>query len=328
LQNTSSLPLKQRLIRFFTGAGLPLFLASATLGYEIFLFAILLAPEGSGLWSAFSQQFKLWCFGYDPSTGGLEWTEVWVMQLEPIFVLGITIILFKKSILTLRKFSEWTRNWIPITSGLCLISLILSSLFLMSSPDAVDIDNLPFPGKRIRTTLTPPPLDLIDQKGNPFSLEELKGDVVIVTGIYTLCSNTCPLILVELSELLEELSPEDRKRTHVVAVTLNPENETPATMSNFVAAYGFEYPQFRYLNGDPTYVKELLKKLQLSRTVVPETGLIDHANLFIFIDAEGEIAYRLTLDDRHNTWLRAALKELTSETKSTNESLALNQDTL
>jgi protein SCO1/2 len=161
-----------------------------------------------------------------------------------------------------------------------------------------------------------------------FSLEELKGDVVIVTGIYTLCSNTCPLILVELSELLEELSPEDRKRTHVVAVTLNPENETPATMSNFVAAYGFEYPQFRYLNGDPTYVKELLKKLQLSRTVVPETGLIDHANLFIFIDTEGEIAYRLTLDDRHNTWLRAALKELTSETKSTNESLALNQDTL
>ncbi len=310
-----------------TGAGLPLFLASATLGYEVFLLAVLFAPEGSGLWSAFSQQFKLWCFGYDPSTGGLEWTEVWVMQLEPVFVLGITAILFKKSIVTLRKFSEWKRNWIPITSGLCLISLTLSGLFLMSSPNTVDIDNLPFPGKRIRTNLTPPQLALTDQRGNPFSLEELKGDVVIVTGIYTLCSNTCPLILVELSELLEELSPEDRQRTHVVAVTLNPENETPATMTSLVAAYGFEYPQFRYLNGDPTHVKQLLKKLQLSRTVVPETGLIDHANLFLFIDANGEIAYRLTLDDRHNSWLRAALKELTSEARSTNASLVLNQDT-
>ena len=183
---------------------------------------------------------------------------------------------------------------------------------------------VPFPGQRIRTAIIPPSIQLVDQKGNPFDLEDLKGDVVVITGVYALCYSTCPQILVRLGALYNDLDPADRERVKFVALTLNPEGETTELMNAFVTGYGFEYPQFRYLNGDPDHMRELLKQLQFSSFVNPETGLIDHVNLFLLLDRNGEIAYRLTLDARHSSWLTAALGELIDETRELDKALVVN----
>jgi protein SCO1 len=45
-----------------------------------------------------------------------------------------------------------------------------------------------------------------------------------------------------------------------------------------------------------------------------ETGLIDHANLFLVIDRQGRVAYRFTLGDRQEQWLVSALRLLLAET--------------
>ena len=299
--------------RFLTGAGLPLFLASAALVYEVLILGVLFAPDNWGAWTSFSNDFKLWCFGYDPQTGGLAWSEVIVMQLEPVFVLGLSVIVSRRQIMELRTFAEWKSHFVTIGSGVTLSSIAMVGLYLFATSESPDEMVFTFPGKRIRTELIPPPFQLTDQMGNSFDMEEHRGDVVIVTGVYALCTSTCPLILAELKSLLDELSPEERERAQIVAITLNPENETPEDMFNYISGYGFEYPELKYLNGDPDHVRETLKKLQISRSEYPEYGIIDHSNLFLLIDAEGRIAYRLTLDDRHKSWLRGALKELATE---------------
>jgi cytochrome oxidase Cu insertion factor (SCO1/SenC/PrrC family) len=53
--------------------------------------------------------------------------------------------------------------------------------------------------------------------------------------------------------------------------------------------------------------------LQFAARRNPATGLVDHANLFILIDANGRIAYRFNLDQRHRSWLIAAVESLTDE---------------
>jgi cytochrome oxidase Cu insertion factor (SCO1/SenC/PrrC family) len=53
--------------------------------------------------------------------------------------------------------------------------------------------------------------------------------------------------------------------------------------------------------------------LQIARERNPQTGMIDHANLFIVLDRKGTIAYRFTLGEHQEHWLARALQLLTRE---------------
>jgi protein SCO1/2 len=172
---------------------------------------------------------------------------------------------------------------------------------------------LPFPGERIRVHLTPPTFRFIDQKGTAFSLEDMRGRVVLATGIYATCSLTCPEILRETTALLESLPPGARERVSVVALSLNPEDDSEELRERVTAGYGFRHTEFRYLNGEPKAMHAMLTQLGFAHAKNPRTGVIEHANLFLLIDARGQIAYRFTLDPRRRSWLREALAALAAE---------------
>lgn len=298
---------------FFTGTGLPLFLLSAATVYEAFLLAVVFAPESTGAWGGFAREFKQWCFRYDPRTGGMEWAAVWVMLVEPAFVVGVALFLWRRGLRALRTLAGWRRHASAAGAGVAIAGLAMAALFAYGRPSADADAPLPFPGERIRTHLAVPEFRFVDQRGLPFSLEELRGRVVLVTGIYAMCSTSCPEILVETKTLLASLAPEVRRRVSVVAVSLSPEEDSPELMLRVTDGYGFEHPEFRYLNGSPAGMHETLSQLGFARVKNPRSGIIDHANLFLLLDARGEIAYRFTLDPRHRSWLREALNALASE---------------
>jgi cytochrome oxidase Cu insertion factor (SCO1/SenC/PrrC family) len=77
--------------------------------------------------------------------------------------------------------------------------------------------------------------------------------------------------------------------------------------------YGMTPPQWRMLVGAPDVVEPVLDRLGLERRRNDETGVIDHANLFLLVDPNGRIAYRLTLGDRQEHWLTTALEHLARE---------------
>ncbi len=298
---------------FFTGAGLPLFLVAAVVVYEAFLLAVVFAPESTGAWGGFAREFKQWCFRYDPRTGGMEWAAVWVMLVEPAFVVGVAVYLWRRGLRRLRTFAGWARHWNAAAAGVVAAALAMSGLYLYGKP-MEETDLLPpFPGERIRTRLAVPAAEFVDQKGTRFSLEELRGRVVLVTGVYAYCSTACPEILRETKALIETLPAEARARVAVAALSLNPEYDTRELMDRVTEGYGFAYPEFRYLNGAPEAMHALLTGLGFAQVRDPRTGVVEHANLFLVLDARGEIAYRFTLDVRHRPWLREALVTLAEE---------------
>jgi protein SCO1/2 len=163
-------------------------------------------------------------------------------------------------------------------------------------------------------SLALPPTTLLDQKGATFHFADLRGRVVLVTGVYATCTTACPEIFLEIRKLLDELPATERADLDVVALSLNPEYETAELMDAVTAARGFSHPTFRYVNGrQPAEMHDLLTRLQFSATRNPQTGVIDHANLFLVVDRANQIAYRFTLDPRHRAWLRAALRSLLAE---------------
>lgn len=311
--NSSRTSLSSRIRVFFTGTGLPLFLLSAALVYEAFLLAVVFAPESTGAWGGFAREFKQWCFRYDPRTGGMEWAAVWVMLVEPAFVVGVAAVLWRRGLRPLRTFAGWTRHYRTALAGAGAATLAMAGLYAYGRP-AADADMpLPFPGERIRTQLAVPAFSFVDQNGQAFAFEDLRGRVALVTGVYAMCSTSCPEILQETKALLASLPADLRARISVVALSLNPEEDTAELMGAVTAAYGFTYPEFRYANGAPAGMHDTLTQLGFARAKNPRTGVIEHANLFLLLDAHGTIAYRFTLDARHRSWLREGLVSLAEE---------------
>lgn len=302
---------------FLTGQGLPAFVTSAAAVYEAFLLLVIFAPPGWGAWSAFSEEFKIWCFSYDPRTGGMEWMSVVIMLAEPLFIVGLLLLVWSFGRTPSDKAGGWRRHHRAAVVGLCVGLSAAGGLYAYGRPSGEAEMALPFPGERIRTQLAPPDFSLVDHRGNPVSLAGLRGRVTLITGVYALCSTTCPDILIQVKELGDSLPPEARERFGVLAMSLNPEYDTNELMGAIATAYGFTYPGFRYLNGEPSVMNPLLRDFQFAARRNPETGQIDHANLFILVDADGRIAYRFNLDRRHRGWLREAVLALTAEVAGT-----------
>lgn len=297
--------------RFFLGTGLPVFLFAAVGLYEAALLAIIFAPLEYGWLGDFAREFKVWCFSYDPRTGGMEWAAVGMMLLEPLFVVGVTVVLWRRVLATQR----WRSSWRSALGGFGAAAVAIGSVVALGGPSAAEEVLPPFPGERIRTRLTPPAFRLVDQTGRECSLAELRGRIVLVTGIYAMCTTTCPQILLETRRLLDSLPAETRARVSVLALSLNPEYDTAELMAAVAAGHGFTHPEFRYLNGSPATLHPVIEQLQFSRVKNPATGVIEHANLLILIDAEGLIAYRFNLNPRHQAWLREAILALAGEAR-------------
>jgi cytochrome oxidase Cu insertion factor (SCO1/SenC/PrrC family) len=77
--------------------------------------------------------------------------------------------------------------------------------------------------------------------------------------------------------------------------------------------HGMEPPLYNLVTGASTDVEPLLDRMEIARQRDPETGIINHANLFLLIDREGRVAYRLGLGERQQRWLTSALRVLLRE---------------
>ena len=66
----------------FEGHRAPAFMLELVLLYKALLIAILLIPNSSSALGSFAEEFKIWCFGYDPATGRMQSAYVVVMLAD------------------------------------------------------------------------------------------------------------------------------------------------------------------------------------------------------------------------------------------------------
>ena len=121
------------------------------------------------------------------------------------------------------------------------------------------------------------------------------------------------MMLKGIRTVLDQLTPAERARLSVVAFSLSPETDTKELRTMITKAYNFDSAQFNFLNGDPAEINVLLSQLNIGRTRDEKTGEIVHSNLFILLDRDGRIAYRLSLSQRESSWLITAVRTLLAE---------------
>lgn len=132
-------------------------------------------------------------------------------------------------------------------------------------------------------------LVLTDHNGQPVSLVDFQGRVVIVFFGYTSCPDICPTMLARLAEVMKALGPAS-KNVQVLFVTLDPERDTAARLKAFVPWF---YPSFLGLHGDAAQIKAVTEEFRVfsaRKNVDSDLGyVLDHSSGAYVYDPAGRL---------------------------------------
>jgi protein SCO1/2 len=140
-----------------------------------------------------------------------------------------------------------------------------------------------------------PDFSLEDADGNPVSLSAERGNIVLVTFIYTKCPDVCPLIAENLNRALEQLGPH-RRSVRVLAVSVDPKGDTPARVRSYAAIHRLR-PEFVYALGSKKELEPVWSAYDvLAFAADPESGVVDHTAQTLLVDQEGMLRIAYAVD--------------------------------
>jgi protein SCO1 len=148
-----------------------------------------------------------------------------------------------------------------------------------STSTELQLSGAPFPGD-----IAAPQFTLTDQYGQRVSLGQYRGQVVVLTFLYSTCGDTCVVIGQQIRGALNELEEEHVRLPAVLIVSVDPAADTPANVRRFLAEVSLT-GRVQYLTGAPAQLRAVwrayaIKPASDGRTVFDEYApvlLIDRA---------------------------------------------------
>lgn len=146
---------------------------------------------------------------------------------------------------------------------------------------------------------TPKHLELLDQHGQPVSLETLHGKVVVLAPFLSLCQDECPLITAAYTSLQRDVRAAGLShRVAFVEATVDPGRDSVARLAAYQKEFGADWDLW---TGTPAQMTAFWKPFGVSYQIVPEeqppktdwlTGQpltydVDHTDGYIIVDANG-----------------------------------------
>lgn len=91
----------------------------------------------------------------------------------------------------------------------------------------------PQPGEKV------PDFAVIDQDGRQIHLSAFRGDVLVITFIYTRCPfpDFCPLVSRNFARVYAQLRDHDWRNVRLLTLSFDPKNDTPAVMKKYAHSF-------------------------------------------------------------------------------------------
>jgi protein SCO1 len=168
-------------------------------------------------------------------------------------------------------------------AAVVLTALVLALLMLAQSRDAADHISKDPPLPKIAPA---PAFTLTSQDGAPVSLADFRGKVVAVTFIYTLCTDTCPVLTPMMSFVQDRLGPDFGTKIAFVSITVDPGRDTPAVLKEYAEAFGANPAGWAFVTGAPETIREVTRRYGVFAATAAG-GDIDHSFLTSIVDPRG-----------------------------------------
>ncbi|WP_062359232.1 SCO family protein [Vreelandella aquamarina] len=163
-----------------------------------------------------------------------------------------------------------------------------------------------------------------EPQGGPIAMPSTQGDfsltqlgdneIAIISFGYTYCPDVCPMNQAVKRQALAQLNDAQRERVVPVMITVDPERDTLARMSEYMQFFGEE---FIGLVGNQAQLTDVAERYGViwRRVEAPESAMaytIDHSASLFLVNREGEILQRVLYSPTPHGLVSALESELGS----------------
>lgn len=106
-----------------------------------------------------------------------------------------------------------------------------------------------------------PAFTLVDQDSTALRLSDFAGRTLVVTFIYTRCPlpDYCPLMSRNFQELQPVLAERYGDRVHLLSISFDPDNDTPATLKAYARRYTRDLSTWSFATGSAEQLRGVLE---------------------------------------------------------------------
>jgi protein SCO1/2 len=159
--------------------------------------------------------------------------------------------------------------------------------------------------RSMRSTALPvygpiPDFRLVDERGLAKDASSMHGQVSVVDFIFTRCTSSCPRLTARMLELQSRLERE-KSDARLVSISVDPDNDTPAVLSEYAARVHADSSRWSFLTGDEQEVERaVVLGFKVSAAKI-DTGAgtydVIHGDWFVLVDRRGRLrGYYPTID--------------------------------
>jgi protein SCO1/2 len=177
------------------------------------------------------------------------------------------------------------RRLIYVGIGILVLLVGVAAVFAITNKPS-------FKGSLISPPWTAPEIKLTDHNGQPFTLSNQRGKVVLLFFGYVNCPDECPLTMAHIKLARESLGNRARD-VQVIMVSTDPARDTPQALKDFMGHFD---PSFLGLTGTPAE----LQKAWSDYGVTVADGGETHSTFLYVIDPTGNVRETFLPDSEPN----------------------------
>jgi len=132
---------------------------------------------------------------------------------------------------------------------------------------------------------------MLQSAAGPVDTRALRGKVLLVYFGYTHCPDVCPAAMGVGAQTLNALTPEERAKTRMLMISVDPERDTPDVLKTYVAYF---HPEMVGVTGTPAEIAAVAKAYGAAYVRQPpnEHGAyaVDHSAQTFVVAPDGRLA--------------------------------------
>ena len=166
---------------------------------------------------------------------------------------------------------------------LSLAAIVIGAIGLSASSDSdarpvVQAPASPFEGATMPAGVRAPDFSLRDENGRSVTMKEYRGEVVVVTFLYSHCTTECPVQAQQIKGALDDLGHD----VPALSVSVDPPGDRPGSVRRFNRKMDMT-GRLRWVLGDETELRRLWRGF----AIVPQSDDQDHMARIVLIDNRG-----------------------------------------
>jgi protein SCO1/2 len=138
---------------------------------------------------------------------------------------------------------------------------------------------------------------LTDQDGHARPLAARRGQVQLVSMIYTSCAMVCPMIVDTMKLTRKAVAEPARDKLALLAVSFDPERDNVEALRHYAAARKLDMRHWTLARTEAKDARPLAALFGLQYRQLPD-GDFNHSSELILLDADGRIVARTTVIGR------------------------------